>query len=205
MASGRLTSQCPFYFAHRKNSQKESRRKMGNLITIKAMKFPDIPHYEWQGEVIEQTEEYVLVLCLPGRQLKHFSKNKTFTLNDVSLEYFSLNEWFTAAMEIEQGKIVSYYCNIAMPSRIIGNVLSFVDLDLDYVKTRGAQWQVVDEEEFETNSIRYRYPAELKRSAAEALEDLKGKVENKLFPFGEMERILDDFQELLNEKWVSER
>lgn len=39
------------------------------------------------------------------------------------------------AMEIEDGMIVSYYCNVALPSVLNENVLSFVYLDLDLEKT----------------------------------------------------------------------
>lgn len=37
-------------------------------------------------------------------------------------------------MEIDQEKVVSYYCNIAKPSKLVDNELSFVDMDLDFVK-----------------------------------------------------------------------
>lgn len=60
---------------------------MVNIIDIKALKHPNIPHYEWQGELIKQTEDYVLVICKPGRKLKHYSKDLTFTINNTSLEY----------------------------------------------------------------------------------------------------------------------
>jgi uncharacterized protein len=39
-------------------------------------------------------------------------------------------------MQIENGSIVSYYCNVALPSVLRGNEISFVDLDLDLVKNK---------------------------------------------------------------------
>ncbi|MBT2618540.1 MULTISPECIES: hypothetical protein [unclassified Bacillus (in: firmicutes)] len=80
---------------------------MSNLVKIKALKFPDILHYEWEGELLRHTTDYLLVLCKPGRKLIHHTKNKIFTIENTSLEYFSLKEWFTAAMEVEDGKVVS--------------------------------------------------------------------------------------------------
>ncbi|WJV29734.1 DUF402 domain-containing protein [Rossellomorea sp. AcN35-11] len=107
---------------------------MGEIINIKAMKYPGVLHYEWEGELVSKTSEYVMVLCKPGRKLKHYSKNTTFTIDHTSLEFFSLKNGFTVAMEVENGKIVSYYCNVALPSVLRGNEISFVDLDLDLVK-----------------------------------------------------------------------
>lgn len=165
---------------------------MREIINIIALKYPDIPHYEWQGELIIQEEEYVLVLCKPGRKLTHYTKGATFSINNTSLEYFSLKEWFTVAMEIEQGKIVSYYCNVAQPSTLVDDTLCFVDLDLDLVKQQKKDWTVVDEDEFEVNSLKYNYSAELKEKAMQSLDDLKRKVRNKEFPFVEdfLERCL---------------
>lgn len=161
------------------------------MINITALKHPNIPHYEWQGELIKSTEEFVLVLCKPGRKLTHHTKGATFTINNTSLEYFSLKEWFTVAMEIEQGRITSYYCNIAQPSTFNEPTVCFVDLDLDFVKRKNSDWQVVDEDEFEVNSIQFNYSTELIEKAMQSLEELKSKVRNKEFPF--VDDILESF------------
>jgi len=156
---------------------------MNKLIKIKALKYPNIPHYEWEGLLLRCTQEYVIVGCKPGRKLIHHTKNKVFTMNNTSIEYFSLKDWFTAAMEIEDGKVVSTYCNVAKPSIFRNEQISFVDLDLDYIQNRNKKWFVVDEDEFETNSVKYGYSAELMREAKNALERLIKKINQGEFPF----------------------
>lgn len=156
---------------------------VSKVIKIKALKYPDILHYEWEGELLRLTPDYVLVLCKPGRKLIHHTKNKVFTVNNTSLEFFSLKQWFTAAMEIEEGKVVSAYCNVAKPSLFQNGEISFLDLDLDYIKEKNKEWKVVDEDEFELNSIKYKYPVELKNGAVKALEKLKEEVKKGNFPF----------------------
>ncbi|GGH87263.1 protein associated with RNAse G/E [Pullulanibacillus pueri] len=158
---------------------------MPEIIKIKALKHPNIPHYEWEGDLLQVTSDYVLVRCHPGRQLIHHTKKDIFTIDNTSIEYFSLKEWFTAAMAVEEGKVVAYYCNIAKPSVLTNNALSFVDLDLDLVKDKDKAWQVVDEDEFETNSIKYNYSPELKAEAVNALEALKAKIKQGVFPFND--------------------
>ncbi|WP_070120236.1 DUF402 domain-containing protein [Bacillus marinisedimentorum] len=167
---------------------------MREIINIKALKYPDFLHYEWEGELIIKTSEYVMVLCKPGRKLKHHSKNSTFTIHNRSLEYFSLKEGFTVAMEIESGSIVSYYCNVTLPSVLRGKEISFVDLDLDFVKRQGEDWKVIDEEELITNSSKYNYPPELKEDATQWLKVLKRKVKEKEFPFNDT--VLDRYDSL---------
>lgn len=156
---------------------------MGPIITISALKYPNIIHYEWQGEFLKITPEYVLVLCKAGRTLTHHTKGTTFTLPNESLEFFSLKQGFTVAMEIENRDILSYYCNIAMPSVFKNNHLSFIDLDLDLVKRLNSDWEVLDEDEFKINSFTYNYPPDFKNYAIQSLEELKGKIKREEFPF----------------------
>lgn len=165
---------------------------MNNILKIKALKFPNIPHYEWEGEILEKTSDYILVLCKPGRKLIHHSKNEVYTINNTSIEYFSLNKWFTAAMEVEEGAVISTYCNVAMPSVLNQNELNFIDLDLDLVKSKNKDWQVVDEVEFEINSRKYHYSEKLKTEAIQALDLLREEVAKESFPF------INDFTSILN-------
>jgi protein associated with RNAse G/E len=69
-----------------------------------------------------------------------------------------------------------------VPAKIDGNIVSFVDLDLDYIQ-RGGKWQVVDEEEFERNAIIFSYPDELIQRARKELNSLQERIERKQFPF----------------------
>ncbi|GHH98770.1 DUF402 domain-containing protein [Neobacillus kokaensis] len=158
---------------------------MNNTLKIKALKYPDIPHYEWEGTILESTPDYIIVHCKYGRQLVHHTKNKVFTITNTSIEYFSLKEWFTAALEVEDGAVVSGYCNVAMPSVLKNNEVSFVDLDLDYIQKKNQKWEVVDEDEFESNSVKYQYPPELKQEALLALDRLQHFVKSGRFPFNQ--------------------
>ncbi len=165
---------------------------MGQSIGIQAFKYPNIRHYEWQAELLEQTEDYVWIYCRPGRQFIHHTKNQVFTFDNTTVELFSLKEWYTVAMVIEEGKVVSYYCNIAMPSVLQDDTLTFIDLDLDLFKPKDGDWVVLDEEEFEANSIKYEYPPELKDAALRALDALKEKVLTGSFPFdGSVDKLID--------------
>lgn len=158
---------------------------MAELIKITALKYPNIPHYEWEGEMLEKTDDYILLLCKPGRKLIHHTKNKVFIEENTSIEYFSLAEWYTAAMKVADEEIVSYYCNVAMPSVLEGNNLSFIDLDLDLLKQKNEDFKVVDEDEFAENSIRLNYPTQLKTRAIKALEELKAQAIRGEFPFNQ--------------------
>ncbi|MHC0551924.1 hypothetical protein [Salinicoccus sp. CNSTN-B1] len=47
-------------------------------ITVSAFKYDGTLHYSWDTQLIEKTENYVLVKGEAGRQLFHQAKNKIF-------------------------------------------------------------------------------------------------------------------------------
>jgi protein associated with RNAse G/E len=156
---------------------------MNNLqITIKAMKYGNRPHYEWQTTLLEMRETYIIVLGEQGRKLHHYTKKQIFTVENWTIEFFPFDSWFTVSADVVNGTISQYYCNINVPAKIDGNIVSFVDLDLDYIQ-RGGKWQVVDEEEFERNAIIFSYPDELIQRARKDLNSLQERIERKQFPF----------------------
>lgn len=159
-------------------------------MQIRAMKYGDKPHYEWEAGVLEQKDDYVFLLAEYGRRLRHYTKNSVFTLNNWTIEFMSSSLWFTVAADVKDGRISQYYCNINQPARIEGGRITFVDLDLDYVCENG-EWKVVDEEEFEHHQMTFGYPDWLVRKARAELEQLKKRVREQAFPFdGSIERFI---------------
>lgn len=161
-------------------------------ITFSAMKYGNHPHYEWQSTIIELTKDYVIVKSEPGRVLHHYSKNTEFVMNNWGIEFFPFNHWFTVSVDISDGKIEGYYCNIAQPSRLVGNSLSFVDLDLDLVCDKDGDWKVVDEKDFIDNMIKYSYTSKFVERVKVEMNNLQKRVIGQQFPFdGTIQKFID--------------
>lgn len=159
-------------------------------ITIQALKYGDQLHYEWETSLLEKADTYIIVLGEKSRKLRHHTKQKVFTVDNWTIEFFSFVEWFTVSADVIGGKIKQYYCNINEPAKINGNTVSFVDLDLDYVQRNG-EWKVVDEEEFAINAVKFSYPDDLIRKARQELTNLQDRITNYRFPFdGTIERFI---------------
>jgi protein associated with RNAse G/E len=164
---------------------------MDNLITIQALKYGNLLHYEWNTTLLEKTDSHIFVLGEYGRKLNHYTKQKVFTVEAWTIEYFSFDSWFTVSADVVSGKIQQFYCNINQPAKIKDNTVSFVDLDLDYIQRNG-EWKVVDEDEFESNAIKFDYPEALIYKARQELLGLKELIRKKLFPFdGSLEKFVD--------------
>lgn len=163
---------------------------MNDSIRIQALKYGDRRHYEWETTLLEATDAHLFVLGHHGRKLRHYTKGKTFTVENWTIEFFPFDRWFTVSADVADGKIVQYYCNISQPPRLDGDCVSFVDLDLDLVYRNG-RWSVVDEDEFAENAVKFGYPPELIERARRELEGLQQRIERKQFPFdGAIERFI---------------
>ncbi|MGO4107876.1 DUF402 domain-containing protein [Paenibacillus sp. YAF4_2] len=163
---------------------------MNNSIQIKALKYGNILHYEWNTELLEEGDGYVFVLGQYGRKLQHHTKKAVFTVNNWSIEFFSSKLWFTVSAAIVDGQINEYYCNINQPAVMSGDEVSFVDLDLDLVQ-RGGEWMVIDEDEFIENAEKFGYPEPLMKQVRAELAGLQARVAGRQFPFdGTIERLM---------------
>ncbi|MFC5403119.1 DUF402 domain-containing protein [Cohnella soli] len=159
-------------------------------VKIQSLKYGNHRHYEWDTTLLERSDDYIFVLGHRGRKLKHYTKGQVFTVDHWTIEFFPFNDWFTVSADIVDGKIAQYYCNICEPSRMAGNVVSFIDLDIDLIYKNGT-WEVVDEDEFEIHAVKFAYPSELMVRVRHELMSLQNRIEQNLFPFdGAIEKLI---------------
>ncbi len=164
----------------------------GTKILIRALKYGDRKHYEWQTTLLEQTDDYIIVKGEPGRVLHHFTKDKQFTMDNWSVEFFPFDKWFTVSVDIRNGEVEGYYCNVAQPAQFDCQVVSFVDLDLDLIQDGGV-WSVVDQDDFLENQVKFCYPESLIKEIEARLEELRMLITRKEFPFdGFMEKYISE-------------
>lgn len=110
----------------------------------------------------------------------------TIVSGTISIEYYWLNRWYNIFRFAEpSGKLRSYYCNINVPPTFDGQVLSYVDLDVDILVESNFSYRVVDREDFEHNAVRFGYPNSVRLNAEKALNELIGLIESRAFPFNE--------------------
>ncbi|MGG1552965.1 DUF402 domain-containing protein [Paenibacillus ferrarius] len=162
----------------------------GMTIPIRALKYGNRPHYDWETTLLERGDAHLFVLGHHGRQLRHYTKGKTFTIDRWTVEFFPLDAWFTVSADVVDGRIVQYYCNICEPPRLEQDGVSFIDLDLDLIYRDGV-WQVVDEDEFAEHTVKFGYPPELVNRVWQELAKLQARIASRQFPFdGSMERLV---------------
>jgi len=160
-------------------------------ITVTARKFDGTAHYQWETRLLERNERYIAVRGEYGRVLKHFSKQRTFRMENESIELYLPQEWFCVIADVENGRISSWYCNIALPIEVEGAGITFVDADLDLTGPDLQHMELVDEDEFLANTSKMDYPEWLVTGARAAVVELRRRIDEQAFPFdGTIDRLL---------------
>lgn len=72
------------------------------------------------------------------------------------VSFFIPKRWFNVVALLEDSGI-RYYCNIASPPYVSGNIITYIDYDLDVIRMPGGAVHVVDQEEYELHKTNYHY------------------------------------------------
>jgi len=177
-------------------------RMNNQKIRIQSLKYGNQLHYEWETTLLEKTDTYIFVLGHRGRKLKHYTKGQVFTVEHWTIEFFPFDDWFTVSADIVDGKITQYYCNISQPAQFNEDRVTFVDLDIDLVYKDG-RWNVVDEDEFSVNAIKYSYPPDLVRKVIHEQQSLEQRIEQGRFPFdGTIDRFIKMLPSVVGDRFL---
>jgi uncharacterized protein len=102
----------------------------------------------------------------------------------LSREYYWMDRWYNVFRFSDPNEqLKSFYCNINVPPNFDGEVLSYVDLDIDVLVQPDFSYQVLDLEDFERHAQLYQYPEDVKVNTRRALDDLIDLIEARAFPF----------------------
>jgi uncharacterized protein len=153
-------------------------------ITVKTYKYDGRQHRSWQAEILEQEGDLLVMLGVFSERIEH-SQLGVIVPGTLSYEYYWLDRWYNVfRFHSPGGALRNYYCNINMPPKFEDGVLSYIDLDIDIYVSPQLEISVWDMDEFEENTARYAYPAEIVRKVIATVEELKQLIEAKQFPFG---------------------
>lgn len=108
----------------------------------------------------------------------------TFETGDRFIEWYYTDRWYNV-FEIHgtDGTLKGWYCNVAEPATIAGNVIACRDLLLDLWVSPDGSMLVLDEDEFAADT---ELDAETCAAALRALEELQRMVRASEAPFSHL-------------------
>ncbi len=172
------------------NAGGESMMPEYQRCVIKSFKHNGSLHRMWQQYWLipaekllpEHAAESMLVLVARETNVQEAS-GKRWTSRVPAVTFFIPGQWYNIVALMENGGI-RYYCNLASPVYVQqGNVLTYIDYDLDIIHYPDGSMHVVDRDEYEANKHAYHYPADVQQKVAEGLALLKGRIRGRAEPF----------------------
>ncbi len=151
-----------------------------------ALKFDKRLHYSYPVELLEDTGGLVKLRSLPGETLVHYSKGYQIPNPFHCDLYFWRRRWYNVFVNYHgDGTLDYFYCNVSLPPEVSveQRTVSFVDLDLDVRVAPDGTYQVLDDDEFEQNSVLYGYPVRLHARALRAVDEILAHVRRRGRPF----------------------
>lgn len=154
-----------------------------NLIQVQACKYDGRVHRRWSGRLARRSGSLLVLEAVFEEEIRHPLLG-TIRPGTLSTEYFWTERWYSIfRFRQPTGELRNYYCNVQMPPRLEGRLLSFIDLDIDVLVAPDLTYEVLDEEEFTAHAALYQYPEEVRRQARAAVPELISLINGRRFPF----------------------
>lgn len=152
-------------------------------IIVNSRKFDNSIHRSWNCTLLEENDELWIFAGEFESEIRH-PKLGIIRRGTISYEYYWKHKWFNIFRFHEpEGELKFYYCNVNMPPKLENNALDYIDMDVDILVQKDLSFEILDEDEFEENSIKFDYPEEVKLKTRKSIEKLLEKINEKAFPF----------------------
>ncbi|MFC5404535.1 DUF402 domain-containing protein [Cohnella soli] len=101
-----------------------------------------------------------------------------------AVSFFMPDRWYNVVALIED-KGIRYYCNLASPPYRYGNVITYIDYDLDVSFMPDGTVVELDRDEFFKHKEMFRYGEDVEARVEAALLELRGAIADRAVPFGD--------------------
>ena len=154
-------------------------------ILVSVRKYDGVEHRRWPAQ-IARIEGSLLVLDAVFEEEIEHDLLGTISSGTISTEYYWLDRWYNVfRFSDPDGRLKNFYCNVNQPPVFDGDVLSYIDLDIDVLVAPDLTYKILDVEDFEENAKRYDYPSDVQAKARQVLTEVIELIESRAFPFNE--------------------
>ena len=155
---------------------------MDQRVTINSRKYDGSVRRNWHCRLLETNGTQLVFLGIFEAEVSHPDLG-LIRRGTLSYEYYWTDRWYNIFRFHEpNGSLRNYYCNINMPPKFSGDVLDYVDLDIDVLVWPDLSYAVLDEDEFEENAKFFNYPQTVIDQAHRALAEVVDLITSGKLP-----------------------
>lgn len=155
--------------------------KVGDKLTIHCYKHNGkIDRISGEAIVLDETDEYLV--CANNKVKLIENDGRSHRTKEIAILFFYKKEWYNILAQLKKYGLF-YYCNIASPYIIDGNIIKYIDYDLDLRIFPDGTFKVLDKNEYRYHKITMRYSDEIDVIVQDSLNKLIDNKNNNAFPF----------------------
>lgn len=138
-------------------------------------------HKTWDEAVLlEETNDYIV--CANNETIVLKADNRVWKTKEPAIMFFYKENWFNVIAQIKT-KGIYYYCNIATPYILDGNLIKYIDYDLDLRVFPDGAYKILDKSEYAYHKKKMNYGDDLDLIIKTEMKNLIKMVVNKEYPF----------------------
>ena len=169
--------------------------KRGDKLAIHCYKHNGtIDRISGEAIVLDDTPDYLV--CANNKVKLTENDGRSHRTKETAILFFYKNEWFNILAQLKKYGLF-YYCNIASPYIIDGNIIKYIDYDLDLRIFPDETFKVLDKNEYKYHKITMKYTDEIDIIVQDSLNKLISMKENKLPPF--QTELIKNYNEIYND------
>lgn len=174
--------------------------KKGDKLEIHCYKHNGkIDRISGEAVVLEVKDDYFV--CANNKVKLTENDGRSHRTKEIAILFFYKNEWFNILAQLKKYGLF-YYCNIASPYVLDGNIIKYIDYDLDLRIFPDGTFKVLDKNEYKYHKNIMKYSDDIDLIVQDSLKRLIKMKENGVDPFKNevVEKYYNMYKELMNEK-----
>ena len=162
--------------------------------------------YKHNGKIYQASEEAVIldifddyIVCGNNMVTVTETDGRSYKTKELAIIFFYKHNWFNVIAQLKKYGLF-YYCNIATPYAIDGNVIKYIDYDLDLRVFPDGGYKILDNNEYNFHKKIMNYPPEIDVIVKKELNKLIEMKKNNVGPFNKeiIEKYHNKYNELKN-------
>ena len=155
--------------------------KVGDVMVIHCYKHNGLIYKIWdKAIVLDITDEYIVLGNENSKVTK--SDGRSWITKEPAIVFFYYKRWFNIIAQLKSHGIF-YYCNIASPFVIDGNIIKYIDYDLDLRVFPDWGYRILDRNEYNYHKKLLKYGRDLDIILRGELSQLIDMKKKKVDPF----------------------
>lgn len=174
--------------------------KVGDKLTIHCYKHNGkIDRISGEAIVLDETDEYLV--CANNKVKLIENDGRSHRTKEIAILFFYKKEWYNILAQLKKYGLF-YYCNIASPYIIDGNIIKYIDYDLDLRVFPDGGFKILDRGEYKYHKNIMKYSDRIDAIVKSELTNLINMVRRKEMAFepGQIEKIYQEYLEILSSK-----